>query len=200
MGKIDPAVPKVLLTDYTKLSQVLMNLISNSSKFTEDGSITISVDKISGDQEDLKVRFGVLDTGRGILPEDQKKIFEEFMQIKNLDDFEIAGTGLGIPIVNKSNGKEAIALSRQHQFDFILMDINMPVMSGIEATQEIRKFDSHTPIIALTATNFEDPEKEVFSHGFNDIVVKPYNNDHLIQAFLTQLDDDHSNSLNKLAL
>ncbi len=69
----------------------------------------------------------------------------------------------------------------------------MPVMNGIIATQEIRKFDNFTPIVALTATLFDNPDIEIYSHGFNAIIVKPYRTDQLVRTFLDQL--SYSNTI-----
>jgi CheY-like chemotaxis protein len=86
-----------------------------------------------------------------------------------------------------SNGKEAVEIVQKEAFDFILMDINMPVMNGIEASQKIREFDKKTPIIALTATDFEDPQNEVYRYGVNSIIVKPYETELLLHSLLREL-------------
>ncbi len=92
---IDKDIPKVLQGDKMKLSQVLMNLISNASKFTQDGDIHITMRL----ERDMAVFFAVKDTGAGIPLEEQEKIFDEFTQVKRSNDQ--GGTGLGLPIVNK---------------------------------------------------------------------------------------------------
>lgn len=263
---LDPEIPCILYGDQIKLSQVLMNLMSNASKFTEDGHISLTVTKHSQSGNDLQLLFEIKDSGRGIHPDHQKGVFEEFTQVKDSYDGEIGGTGLGLPIVNKilsilgstlnmssvynegttfsfllnlsvgemagvkkdvrstdinslkdkkvlivddskinqlvtqkvleqhgmthktaCNGLRALEIVEKETFDFILMDINMPVMNGIEATQKIREFDVETPIIALTATNFMNPDKEVYCYGVNSIIVKPYDTEHLLQALLQEL-------------
>ncbi len=73
-----------------------------------------------------------------------------------------------------SNGMEAVELARKNPYDAILMDIHMPGISGEEATIEIRKFDSHTPIIALTAISLDDSLESFYAAGCNDVVTKPF--------------------------
>ena len=205
-------VPQYIKTDLTRFSQILINLASNSLKFTKKGKVTISLslDKVN-DNSFLKLE--VLDTGIGIPEEYIDKIFEKFVQVDvNLQE-QYKGTGLGLSIVKRlvelfkgsisveskinegskftvmfphipadeivasdqlkthsqkklknlnilvvednkinqmvtkklleknghsyqmaENGLEALQLVEQNTFDIILMDINMPVMNGIEAS------------------------------------------------------------------
>ena len=80
----------------------------------------------------------------------------------------------GITCAIAENGDEAIAMVKDAEFHLILMDINMPVKNGIDATQEIRKFNTSVPIIALTAVEVEEIRFRIFDCGMNDIIVKPY--------------------------
>lgn len=73
-----------------------------------------------------------------------------------------------------SNGKEAITLIKQNDFDLILMDINMPDMDGFEVTKHIRMFNTKTPIIALTALNSSEILLKAQASGINQIITKPY--------------------------
>jgi len=90
------AVPS-LRTDREILRKVLMNLLGNAVKFTDAGSITVSV-KLVGDQ----VEVSVADTGMGIPSEDLPYIFEEFRQVERQGSTEKEGTGLGLAIASKS--------------------------------------------------------------------------------------------------
>jgi CheY-like chemotaxis protein len=72
------------------------------------------------------------------------------------------------------NGVKAVESVKKKAFDLVLMDINMPIMNGIEATRDIRKFNTTLPIIALTAVEIEEIRYRIFDCGMNDIVVKPY--------------------------
>ena len=83
-----------------RLSQVLMNLISNACKFTENGAITISINSEKIDAKNSTITFIIKDTGIGIAKNKQEGIFDEFSQIDSLD-YSYQGTGLGLPIVKK---------------------------------------------------------------------------------------------------
>lgn len=87
-----------LFTDEAKVTQILRNFLSNAMKFTERGEIrvTSSYDELSG-----RVRVAVSDTGIGIAPEDQRRIFEQFVQVDSAQQRRVKGTGLGLPLSNK---------------------------------------------------------------------------------------------------
>src|SRR5215211_4201000 len=88
---IDPHLPMVSC-DRRRLRQVLLNLISNAIKFTQNGTVTVSV-KNQGQE----LLFAVIDTGPGISPDKQDLIFEPFIQAEN-GERQVQGTGLGLPI------------------------------------------------------------------------------------------------------
>jgi signal transduction histidine kinase/CheY-like chemotaxis protein len=93
MRFIEPDVPIELETDQSKLSQVLRNLVSNALKFTERGTVEVSVTTRQDD-----VVFTVKDTGIGIASIDFDRIFEEFGQIDSALQARVKGTGLGLPL------------------------------------------------------------------------------------------------------
>jgi len=258
---IDPTIPKTLVGDQVKISQILMNLVSNACKFTQDGRIDIIVKKQRVDDQNVSLLFMIKDTGIGIPEEQQEKIFEEFIQGTNLSEYE--GTGLGLPIVNRiltilgsklmfestygkgttfscvlnfsknifseenrpvedvcikklqdkkilivddnkinqlvtqkvleqhgmshgiaDNGLDAIEKVKEQSYDAILMDVNMPVMNGLDSSREIRNIGLNTPIIALTAINAINPEKDFGSYGIDDAIVKPYKTEQLLELLL----------------
>ncbi len=90
--EIEPGLPQIV-GDRNRLLQVLINLISNAVKFTESGCITCRVK-----QENDGVCISVIDTGIGIAPEDQPKVFEKFRQVGDTLTDKPKGTGLGLPI------------------------------------------------------------------------------------------------------
>lgn len=269
----DKAIPKKLIGDPLKISQILINLIGNSIKFTENGDIWISVKKSKVEGKNVYLDFEIKDNGEGIGKEKQKAIFENFTQGSTQINRKFGGTGLGLSIVknllsllgseieleseleqgsrfffelkfgvpegeivesqpttpqideskltndimenkrilvvednkinqmitrkilekNKvicdvaDNGTVAIEKVQKNDFDLILMDIHMPGISGIEATVEIRKFDSEIPIIALTAVTLDENLDEFYLNGFNDIIPKPYKTEeffHKINKYL----------------
>jgi CheY-like chemotaxis protein len=85
------------------------------------------------------------------------------------------------------NGEEGVKAMEKEPFDMVLMDINMPVMNGIEATKAIRKFNTTTPIIALTAVEVTEMRKEIYAAGMEDIIVKPYDVRKFTQTLLKNL-------------
>ena len=86
-----------ILTDPDRLRQVIMNLLGNATKFTDEGSITVSVRR-DGDS----VKLSVADTGIGIPPEDLPHIFDEFRQVERQGGEQSEGTGLGLAIARKT--------------------------------------------------------------------------------------------------
>jgi len=83
----------------------------------------------------------------------------------------------GVVCAIAEDGEKAVSAVKQSTFDLILMDINMPVKSGIEATKDIRQFNTTIPIIALTAVDIEEQKNQIFECGMNDIILKPYDID-----------------------
>ncbi|SEG04835.1 ATP-binding protein [Algoriphagus boritolerans] len=237
--------------DKTRLSQVMNNLITNALKFTPSGNVDVKVELLSQVKNKVKVYFEVKDTGIGIAPEHQEKIFDDFDQVKPTFNSKYGGTGLGLSITRKllnlmggkiklesevgkgsrfffelefekaeeslnsiprtesntpsyaglhllmaednevnslvlgkiikkwgytyervHDGKEAVEAARKGKFDCILMDIQMPVMDGFEATVEIKKF-SDTPIIALTAAAKLEIMERIDACEFEGFVAKP---------------------------
>ncbi len=79
------------------------------------------------------------------------------------------------------NGFEAIALVKENSYDIILMDINMPKLNGIGTTKRIREFDNRTPIIALTAVDVTQLNRQIIQAGLNDYILKPYDKKALLE-------------------
>jgi signal transduction histidine kinase len=94
----DPAEIPPLHTDEAKVAQILRNFISNALKFAEQGEIRISA-ALANDSE--SVEFRVADSGIGIQPEDQERIFQDFAQIDGPLQRRVRGTGLGLPLSRK---------------------------------------------------------------------------------------------------
>jgi signal transduction histidine kinase/CheY-like chemotaxis protein len=92
--EIPDQVPK-LFTDEGKVTQILRNLISNALKFTEQGEVRVSASFDAGNE---RVKLSVRDTGIGIAPQDQARIFEEFSQVETKIQKRVKGTGLGLPL------------------------------------------------------------------------------------------------------
>lgn len=82
-------------------------------------------------------------------------------------------------ILHAKNGLRAVELSKTHNIEFILMDIMMPEMNGLEATEIIKKEFKHIPIIAQTALSTETEIKKIMAHSFDDYITKPIEADAL---------------------
>ncbi|HVM87345.1 MAG TPA: response regulator [Puia sp.] len=83
-----------------------------------------------------------------------------------------------------TNGQEAIDKLDVQRHKLILMDLNMPILDGYKATEELRKKGETIPIIALTASTPKEVESEAFASGLNDVVVKPFNPEDLYRTIL----------------
>jgi len=93
-----PDVPDTVLGDPTRLRQVLLNLTDNAIKFTEQGSVTVEIAVETAAADEVVVRFAVIDTGIGVSPEMQARIFEAFTQADGTTTRRFGGTGLGLTI------------------------------------------------------------------------------------------------------
>ena len=94
----DPETPFALRGDQQHLRQVLINLINNAIKFTENGSVKLSVGQVESEENSPRIRFEVADTGIGIEQEDLPSIFDDFTQAHSNTRTSIGGTGLGTTI------------------------------------------------------------------------------------------------------
>jgi signal transduction histidine kinase len=95
--ELDPEAT-LLQSDRQKVKQVVLNLLSNALKFTPEGSITVTSRRRPGDDT---VAIAVKDTGIGVAPEDQSKIFEDFRQADSSPTREYGGAGLGLSICRR---------------------------------------------------------------------------------------------------
>jgi PAS domain S-box-containing protein len=98
---------------------------------------------------------------------------------------------VGIDVMVANNGKEGVSsfFANREKIDLILMDLQMPVMSGYEATQEIRREDKEVPIIALTAAAMVEDREKVLAAGMNDHLGKPIDTQELYQKLSLYLQD-----------
>jgi CheY-like chemotaxis protein len=267
---IDSDIPDVLKGDELRIKQVLVNLLSNSLKFTESGSIELSVNLLENEEHHSVLQFGVRDTGIGIPYDKQDEIFSSFAQVESGSKRKYGGTGLGLAISKKlinlmggtinvestpgqgsffnielalshsdhsgktsgfsmditipegrkillvednavntmvatkmlqktnqevytaSNGKEALEQVKKNTYDLILMDIQMPIMDGLEATRKIRQSkgqSASTPIVALTAGAMQQDREKAMKEGMNDFIAKPINYDQLEKVLIKYLNN-----------
>jgi len=94
---VSPNMPLSLLGDENRLKQILLNLLTNAIKFTDNGAVSLSVEPVNKNGENY-IKFSVQDTGKGIRPKDIDGIFESFTKISNDGHDLVQGTGLGLSI------------------------------------------------------------------------------------------------------
>ncbi|MDR2575978.1 MAG: response regulator [Treponema sp.] len=95
---IDSNIPNSLIGDETRLRQILLNLLSNAIKYSEKGHVGLAITTDKRDDKQVWLRITVADTGKGIKPEDQEKLFDEFVKVDVKKNQGIEGTGLGLAI------------------------------------------------------------------------------------------------------
>jgi len=97
----DPSLPEEIVGDLNRLRQVVVNLVGNAVKFTNEGHVFFSAQEKKQTDQDVTIEFTVVDTGVGIPKEDHQKIFREFEQVDSSTTREFGGTGLGLAISSK---------------------------------------------------------------------------------------------------
>ena len=136
--KIDKKIPKILLGDKIKLSQILINLTGNALKFTNNGEIKILIDLIEKEEKWVKLKFQVKDNGIGISEVEQNEIFKEFGNLIKTSKF--AGTGLGLNIVTKllKEMDSKIQLeSKTGKGSNFYFELKLETSDGLEAASKI---------------------------------------------------------------
>jgi signal transduction histidine kinase/CheY-like chemotaxis protein len=142
---IDGNIPNGLIGDEVRLRQILLNLLSNAIKYSEKGHIGLTITADKRDAGQVWLRIAVTDTGKGIKPEDQAKLFDEFVQVDMKKNQRIEGTGLGLAITKQlciAMGGD-ISIKSEYGMGSVFMAI---IPQGIE---------SQTPFAAV-----EEPEKK----------------------------------------
>ena len=157
-GKLHDISRNVLLSDQIRLGQIYMNLLSNAVKYTPEKPLTVLV------AEDNDLNY---------------EITAEQLR------------GYRVHCVRAVNGQDCLQRIEQaapDEFDAILMDMQMPVMNGLEATAAIRKLDSETakriPIIALTANAYHEDIQKCLAAGMNAHLSKPINIDRAVRTII----------------
>jgi len=248
----------LVIGDPLRVRQVLLNLLTNAIKFTEQGEILTAVKTVEETEDRVSVEVAVSDTGLGI-PEDKlESIFEVFTQADGSTTRRYGGTGLGLTISRRlvkkmggeikvdsrvgkgstfyfnlslkkgpsdadldkgltvpeglteeqgigrglkillaeddlanqkmtmlmlekmghsvelaENGARAVEMALSHTYDIILMDMQMPVMGGLEATGELRRAKVKTPIVAMTASTMKGDRERFLKAGMDGYIAKP---------------------------
>lgn len=264
-------IPAEIVSDPTRLRQILFNLIGNAIKFTPAGEVNVSLSAHPlGNTGKVELIYRVRDTGIGIPKAMLPRLFTRFQQADSSISRTYGGTGLGLAITRElvtlmdgtvgvesieeegstftvrlpvrvgtttmeehhrspdsvtetpqlqgplkillaedqpvnqklmsavmerlgheltiaENGVEAIRILREHSFDIILMDIQMPLMDGIQATKVIRAADEpwrNIPIVALTAHAMAGHSDTYRAAGMDGFVSKPFNIDVLVSEMM----------------
>jgi len=276
---VDAALPAQILSDATRMRQILTNLVSNALKFTEKGEIEIRAEKFVREDRIEQLRIIVRDTGVGMSSEQVQQLFRPFQRLHQ-DTLVTPGTGLGLAISKRlielmhgtievesqpgvgtsfavllpleaaspavaehpgqpsrssagvlsvlhrseeelcgmrllladdnpdnvailshylepsgvritiaTNGQEAMnavldRIQTPEEFDVVLMDMQMPVMSGFEATASLRERGVQTPVIAFSAFAMSTDLERCRQAGCNSVVTKPIIRQKLISALL----------------
>ena len=277
-------IPRNIITDPTRLKQILINLCENAKKFTETGGITVELEYFE-DADDLV--FTVTDTGIGMSTDEMGNIFKAFTQADTTTIRKYGGTGLGLCISQQlaqklggnischsektkgsqfvltvnagvkqnaelmfevdqevlrqhkkserktpvptqlsgkvllaedsldnqklismyirkagasvtiaENGKIAVNHVMSEDFDLILMDMQMPVMGGLEATQWLRQIGCRSPIVALTANAMKQDRDRCIASGADDYLTKPVDLDSFYRVLANYLTDKTAESHN----
>ncbi len=274
-------LPDYVVGDPGRLRQVLVNLVGNALKFTEEGEVRVEVRSVDELGSKQRVEFRVIDTGIGIPESKIATLFQAFTQADVSTSRKYGGTGLGLNIsselvarmggkleveslpgqgsdfhfvaqfdtpsvhqiaevvaqetgfeiaargtashlreqaedlrillvednvVNQkvgigmlaklgfspqtaNDGQEALALLERIGFDLVFMDLQMPVLDGLEATRKLRSGDAgelnrSVPIIAMTAHATSHDRRNCFAAGMNDYIAKPISSDQVYAAML----------------
>lgn len=97
----DSTIPRRLFGDEVRIRQIMVNLLTNAIKYTPEGNITLSMNWEKIEEKKLLLKISVKDTGVGITPEDQKKLFQSFQRVDEKKNRNIEGTGLGLKITKQ---------------------------------------------------------------------------------------------------
>ena len=144
---IDEKVPAQIMGDSVRLHQILLNLIGNALKFTNQGWVGVTIACKKRDEDDVLLSFKIIDTGIGIPQEKLAEIFESFTQVNNDLTEQYGGTGLGLTIV-----KRLIELQNGH----------------IEVQSKVNKGTTFTFELVFGLVHHEEKEVEVLLPSFAD--------------------------------
>ncbi len=172
-----PQIPQYCWTDEVRLRQVLINLLSNATKFTLEGEIEFKIEMLKrNDDGTATFRFSVRDTGIGIAPENQKKIFDAFSQEDSSFTKKFGGTGLGLAISNKLLGL---------------------MQSQLQLKSELNKGTTFFFELALKVSDEQRAENETLKQIQHALVVDDnYNNLSLVKEMLVTrgIETDEANN------
>ncbi|MCS6993391.1 MAG: GAF domain-containing protein [Anaerolineales bacterium] len=177
LQSVESGLPTVR-ADPMRLRQILLNLVSNAVKFTEQGTVTISASLHTPSTGIPEVLISVTDTGPGIAPEDQKKLFQAFSQVDSSATRKTGGTGLGLSIckhlVEMHGGRIGVhsTLGKGSTFYFTLPLFKTPLPEALDEQQRIILcIDDDTQVISLYERYLKSQGYQVIS-ATNPITAK----------------------------
>ncbi|MBI9010632.1 MAG: response regulator [Clostridiales bacterium] len=154
------------------ISSQLIKLLKGRIKFeSQVGKGSIFIVTIPVKRASLNVIDDIGDTPLEQIYNGQVLLAEDDVINQMVISRQLEMSGYNVTVVN--NGKEAIERYNHYHFDLIIMDIQMPVMNGLEAVEFIRKQDKTTPVVALTALALKNEKEEIMSYGFDRFIAKP---------------------------
>lgn len=178
------------LSIVTKILEILESTIELTSDIGEGStfSFELKFDKCEKNQEIIQIipKVNSLVDKKILLVEDNK--INQMITQKMLEK-----KGISCTIID--NGEDAIEDVKINKYDLILMDVHLPGINGTEATTEIRKFDSTTPIVALTAISLNENKEMLLSFGMNEVITKPFEPEHfyaVVTKYLTNTEQSNS--------
>ena len=161
--EIDRNLPSVLFGDARRLKQVFLNILDNAVKYTEEGSVTLSVDAEGSEEEEVLLQVKVADTGIGIRKEDLAHIYESFKRVDEKSHTGIVGNGLGLAItkqlVDMMQGEIAID-SIYTKGTVFTVSIRQKVVDA-KAIGDINLLERETEETAAYQPSFEAPEAKI---------------------------------------
>jgi signal transduction histidine kinase/CheY-like chemotaxis protein len=162
------------LTIVKKIVELLGGKINLKSKVNEGSIFTFELSfKIAKKPREIRIKNKEINNKSFV---DKKILVVEDNKINQMiTEKMLKNKGIQCEIID--NGEKAIEMCRNKNYDLILMDVHLPGINGTIATQQIRKFDTTTPIIALTAISLNENREMLLSFGMNDVITKPFNPD-----------------------
>lgn len=167
-----------------KLAHLMKGSITVTSKLNEGSQFMLSIPIEKDDTEDLEpeIHHHYPRKGARIL------MAEDHLLSQKLSERMLSNLGMEITIVE--HGAHAVQHVKDHTYDLIFLDLHMPVMDGLQAAQAIRRFNTKTPIIALTANQFPEERSQSMLSGMNDLLTKPFDQDSLSRMLAKWLPEE----------
>ncbi len=162
--KVDPTIPNNLFGDEFRLRQIILNLLSNAIKYTLEGTVTLSVEGKNTNSNEFILDISVSDTGIGIKPENQEKLFYSFERIEESKNRNIEGTGLGLSITKHLltlMGGIIYVKSEYGKGSTFYVRIPQTILSEEVIGDFSEKYTKASPKNSLPAKNFHAPDGHI---------------------------------------